>query len=199
MEKYEKIKEIFQCQNGIVNASDITSHGIHSNYLDKLCQKGVISKIKRGVYEWVEDGTKDDLEIIFRLFPDCVICMHSALSYYGYTDRTPDTWHLAFDRDINKKSLKINYPPIKPYFLEPHILELGIAQEVMYRRIVRIYDRERTLCDVFRYSNKIDKELMNKAIQGYLKDSSRDIRKLISYAKQLRVYKKVQQWIGVWL
>ena len=199
MDKYEIVKEIFQNQSGIAHTSDITSHGIHSDYMDILCQKSIISKIKRGVYEWVEDGSMDDLEIIFKLFPDCVICMHSALSYYDYIDRTPDSWHLAFNRDVNKKSLKINYPPINPYFFEPHILDLGITKEVMNGRTVRIYDRERILCDVLRYSNKIDKELMNKAIQSYLNDNSRDIRRLISYAKQLRVYKKVQQWLGVWL
>ncbi len=199
MEKYEIIKEIFQKQNGIARASDITDHNIHSAYTDMLCQKGIISRIKRGIYEWVEDGTKDDLEIIFRLFPNCVICMHSALSYYDYIDRTPDAWHLAFDRDINKKSLKINYPPIKSYFFEPHILKLGITQGAINGHIVRIYDRERTLCDIFRYSNKIDRELLNKSIQGYLKDNSKDTRTLIGYAKQLRVFKKVQQWIGVWL
>jgi len=199
MKNYEAIKDIFQSQGGIARASDITSHGIHSANLDILCQKDIISRIKRGIYEWVEDGTKDDIEIIFKLFPDCIICMQSALSYYGYIDRTPEKWHLAFDRDINKKSLKINYPPIKPYFFEPHILKVGITQEVLHGRTVRIYDRERTLCDVFRYADKIDRELMNKAIQGYLKDSAKDIRKLINYAKQLHVYKKVQQWIGVWL
>ena len=199
MEQYDAIKEIFEKQNGIARTSDITSHGIHNAYLDDLCKKGVVSRIKRGVYEWTEYGTKDALEIIHRLFPDCVVCMHSALSYYGYSDRTPDAWHLAFNRDINKKRLKINYPPIKPYYVMSHILEIGVAQEGMNNSPVRIYDRERTICDVLRYSNKIDQEILNKAIQNYLKDSYRDIRKLIMYSKKLRIYKKVQQWMGVWL
>lgn len=199
MEQYEIIKEIFKSQNGIAKTSDITRRGIHNVYMDVLCKKGVISRIKRGVYEWIEDGTKDDLEIIFRLFPDSIICMHSALSYYEYTDRTPDAWHIAFNRDINKKKLKISYPPIKPYFVEPHILELGIVQEAINEIPVRIYDRERTICDVLRHSNKIDREILNKAIQNYLKDASKDIRMLIKYSKQLHVHKKVQQWMGVWL
>lgn len=199
MEHYSAIKEIFKKQNGIARASDITSHGIHNVYLDDLCKKGIVSRIKRGVYEWIEDGTKDDLEIIHILLPDCVVCMHSALSYYGYSDRTPDSWHLAFDRDINKKKLKMNYPPIKPYYFMSHILEVGIAQKSINNSGVHIYDRERTICDVLRYSNKIDQEILNKAIQNYLNDSARDIRKLIMYSKKLRVYKKVQQWMGMWL
>jgi predicted transcriptional regulator of viral defense system len=199
MEHYDQIKEIFEKNNGIVRTADITARGIHNAYLEDLCKKGVVSRIKRGMYEWIEDGTKDDLEIIHRIFPDCVVCMHSALSYYGYSDRIPDRWHLAFDRDINKKRLKINYPPVKPYYFMSHILEIGVAEEGMNSSNVRIYNRERTICDVLRYSNKMDREIVNKAIQNYLKDSDKDIRKLIMYSKKLRVYKKVQQWIGVWL
>ena len=56
--------------------------------------------------------------------------MNSALFIHGYTDRTPDAWHLAFDRDINKKRMQINYPHIMPYYMEPHLLEVGITHEI---------------------------------------------------------------------
>lgn len=36
---------------------------------------------------------------------------------------------------------------------------------------VRIYDRDRTICDVLRNINKMDKEIFNKAVQGYVKDT----------------------------
>ena len=199
MTQYDSIKKIFKSHNGIVHTADITSQGIHNTWLGKLTEQGVISKIKQGVYEWVESGTQEDTEILKRLFPDAVVCMNSALFVYGYTDRTPDAWHLAFNRDINKKRLRINYPPITPYFMEPHILDIGIAHEDVNGTELRIYDRERTLCDLLRHSGKIDREILNKAIQNYLKDERKNIRTLIQYAKTLRVYSKVQKWIGVWL
>jgi len=199
MNQYITIKEIFKSHNGIVHTSDITSQGIHNVWLSKLMDQGVISKIRRGVYEWIESGTKEDAEIIKTLLPDAVICMNSALFIYGYTDRTPDTWHLAFNRDINKKRLKINYPPIRPYFMEPHLLAIGITHENINGTVLQIYDRERTICDVLRYAGKLDQEILNKAIQNYLKDEKKNIRNLIKYTKSLRVYSKVQQWLGVWL
>ena len=199
MNQYETIKEIFKAHNGIVHTADIISKGIHNSWLNKLAVQGVISKIRRGVYEWIESGPKEDTDILKTLFPDAIICMNSALFFYGYTDRTPDAWHLAFHRDINKKRLQINYPPIMPYFLEPHLLQAGVTSENIQGTDLQIYDRERTICDVLRHSGKIDREILNKAIQSYLKDNKKNIDNLIKYSKTLRVYTKVQQWIGVWL
>lgn len=199
MNQYIIIKEIFKSNNGIIRTSDITSQGIHNSWLNKLMDQGIISKIRHGVYEWVELEKLDDAVIIKWLFPDAIICMNSALYIYGYTDRTPDAWHLAFDRDINKKRLQINYPNIKPYYMEPHLLDIGITHEKFNDNDLRIYDRDRSICDILRRSGKIDREILNKAIQNYLKDNKRNIRNLIEYSKSLRVYSKVQQWIGVWL
>jgi len=199
MNQYMTIKEIFKSHNGIVHTSDITSHGIHNAWLNKLMDQGVISKIRRGVYEWVESGTQEDTKIIKRLFPDAIICMNSALFIYGYTDRTPDAWHLVFNRDINKKRLQLNYPHIMPYYMEPHLLVIGVTHENVNGTELKICDRDRTICDILRHSEKIDREILNKAIQNYLKDNKKNIRNLIQYSKSLRVYSKVQQWIGVWL
>ncbi|MHB1394169.1 MAG: type IV toxin-antitoxin system AbiEi family antitoxin domain-containing protein [Clostridia bacterium] len=199
MNQYMTIKVIFKSHNGIVYTSDITSQGIHNTWLNKLMDQGVISKIRRGVYEWVESGTQEDTNIIKRLFPDAIICMNSALFIYGYTDRTPDAWHLVFNRDINKKRLQINYPHIVPYYMEPHLLAIGVTHDNVNGIELQICDRDRTICDILRHSEKIDREVLNKSIQNYLKDNKKNIQNLIQYSKSLRVYSKVQQWIGVWL
>lgn len=47
--------------------------------------------------------------------------------------------------------------------------------------------------------NKMDKEIFNKAIQGYIKDSKKSIPNLMEYAEVLRVQKRVRDLIGVWL
>ncbi len=64
---------------------------------------------------------------------------------------------------------------------------------------VRIYDRDRTICDVLRNMNKMDKEIFNKVIQGYVNDTKKNIPNLMRYAKELRVQKRVRELIGVWL
>ena len=63
----------------------------------------------------------------------------------------------------------------------------------------RIYDRERCICDAVRYSNKMDREILNQAIHAYVQDKHKNITKLLDYAKKLKAYKKIQTWVGVWL
>lgn len=70
--------------------------------------------------------------------------------------------------------------------------------EIDYIKI-RIYDRDRTICDILRNMNRMDKEVFNKAIQSYVRDSQKNIPNLMEYAKVLRVQKKVKDLIGVWL
>lgn len=78
-------------------------------------------------------------------------------------------------------------------------ITLGEATgEIDYIKI-RIYDRDRTICDILRNMNRMDKEVFNKAIQSYVKDPQKNIPNLMEYAKVLRVQKKVKDLIGVWL
>ena len=64
---------------------------------------------------------------------------------------------------------------------------------------MKIYDRERVICDCLRQMNKMNRETFNKAIQSYINDPKKKIKNLAVYAKQLKVYNKAQNMIGVWL
>lgn len=79
------------------------------------------------------------------------------------------------------------------------MLTIGVTTGEIDSNSVRIYDRDRTICDVLKNRNKMDREIFNKAIQGYTKDSQKNIPNLMAYAKKLRVQKNVHELIGVWL
>ena len=49
------------------------------------------------------------------------------------------------------------------------------------------------------FIERMDKEVFNKAVQGYVKDPKKNIPNLIEYAKVLRVQTRVKELIGVWL
>ncbi len=196
---YEEIKKIFYENGGIANTASITNKGIHNTYLKRLVNDGKIEQIKKGLYLWIEGFDLSEIAIITKLFPESIICMNSALYYHGYTDRTPDKWHIAVSKDIGKESLKIRFPPIKPYFIEPKYLLIGVTNGEINGIQVKVFDKERAICDVIRYSNKLDKEIVNKAIQAYVRDSQKRISTLIEYSKKFKIYKKLKVWMEVWL
>ena len=125
--------------------------------------------------------------------------METALFYYHYSDRNPSEWSFAIDKNVSKLRTNIDYPFIKAYRVERQLLTLGETVGIIDTHKVRIYDRDRTICDVLRNMNKMDKEIFNKAIQGYVSDPQKSIPNLMKYAQVLRVQKKVNEWIGVWL
>ncbi len=66
-------------------------------------------------------------------------------------------------------------------------------------RSVKIYDRERTICDLLLHKNKVDGEVYNIAIQRYIRDPKKMEARLMKYAKLLHVEKKVREILGIWL
>ncbi len=198
MIKIETIKKEFKKQGGVLKTAELNQLGLSSRQIKNLLEEGVISKIKHGFYELSDYVTREEV-IIARLFPQAVIFLESALMYYEYTDRIPSTWQIAVDRDSKKTQYKIDYPVIEPYYLEPKFLEVGADKIQVEGITVKVFDRNRTICDVLRYENKLEKEVVNNAMQRYVKDQKKNVRKLFEYAKILNIRNKVQTYIGVWL
>ena len=64
---------------------------------------------------------------------------------------------------------------------------------------VKIYDRERVVCDCLRHVNTMDGEVFNTVIQRYIGDKKKDAAKLMMYASKLGVEKKARKVVGIWL
>ena len=199
MKSIEEYKAIFDKYNGLARTQQLQEDGLVYRPLQKLIEQGHVEKVRYGYYQWVNHDDFSEAGLIKRLFPDAILCLDTALRYYGYSDRTPGEWHLAVDKYSGRSRFNIDYPFVKPYYLEPSTLELGLTEGDIDGHTVRIYDRERTICDCLRYRNKMDKEIFNKAIRAYIDDPGKNIPKLMEYAGPLRVKKTVKDLIGVWL
>ena len=192
-------KEIFDRYGGMMRTTQLAEEKVFYPQRQKLMEDGHIEKVRRGYYQWNSSEDFSEVGTVTRLFPDAILCMDTALRYYGYSDRTPGDWHLAVSKDSGKSRFNIDYPFVKPYYIEPTVLELGLTKGTMDGHEIRIYDKDRVICDCLRYRNKMDKEIFNKAIQNYIADPEKSIPKLMEYADPLRVKKIAKDLIGVWL
>jgi predicted transcriptional regulator of viral defense system len=196
---YDRIKDIFAAHNGIMRTSELHNEHLFYKDIQTLIDHGLIEKVRYGYYQWVDKDNPSEAVIVTRLFPDAIMCMDTALFYYGYSDRAPLAWHLAVSKDSGKSRFNIGYPFIKPYYVEPSILELGAVNGEMEGNPIRIYDKERTICDCLRYMGKMDREIFNKAMRSFIADNGKCTPRLSEYAKKLRVMQKVKMIIGVWM
>ena len=199
MHDVQYYKNIFDKYGGMMRTTQLAEEKIFYPQREKLIADGYVEKIRRGYYQWINPDDFSEVGTVIRLFPDAILCMDTALRYYGYSDRTPGDWHLAVSKDSGKSRFKIDYPFVKPYYVEPAVLELGLTTGTMDGHAIRIYDKDRLICDCLRYRNKMDKEIFNKAIQKYIADPEKSIPKLMEYAGPLRVKKLAKDLIGVWL
>ena len=199
MHDMEYYKRIFDRYGGMMRTTQLAEEKVYYPQREKLIEEGYVEKVRRGYYQWVNPDDFSEAGTVTQLFPDAVLCMDTALRYYGYSDRTPADWHLAVSKDSGKSRFNIDYPFVKPYYVEPKVLELGLTKGNMDGHVIRIYDKDRVICDCLRYRYKMDKEIFNKAIQNYIADPEKSIPKLLEYAEPLRVKKIAKDLIGVWL
>ena len=93
----------------------------------------------------------------------------------------------------------MEYPVIVPYYTEPKMLQLGVTEVPFVKGSMKIYTKERMLCDCLKYEEKLDRDVYKRALLAYIADGSKDISELLRIATERKVLQKVQNVIGVWL
>lgn len=205
MYKEEKFKELFLNNGGILSTKDLNEEGITSYMINKLLAENKITRVTRGNYIYNEIYLHD-YEIISSLFPEAIIYLESALLLHEYTERIPNEWKIAVGRNMKRNKYDIDYPKINAHYVEEDILEIGIIEIETYldeenhnsKVVTKIYDKDKTICDVIKHRSKIDKEVFNIAIRNYIKDNGKNLNNLYKYARELNILGVVETYIGVW-
>jgi predicted transcriptional regulator of viral defense system len=180
----ESLKQLLK--RPVFSSAEGKEAGIPARMLAYFCSKGQIERVGRGIYR-VKDSDFDrdfewgDLVLTALSIPNGVICLISALCYYGLTDEIMREFWIAVPHSTTAPSREnAHIVRMRNTSLGKTIIKIGDQK-------LKIFDRERTVVDAFRY---LDKEVALKALQAYLKISKNtkpDIGKLLKYAKKLRV------------
>ncbi len=195
----ERVRDLIQRNHGMVKTSQLTAAGIPYKRILSLVEQGELLRPKSGYYSLPDqDGSVE--EAILSQFKDGVLTMQTALYYHGYIDERPDTWTIAISKNISKARLKLQKPPVKPYYTEEKVLGLGVEEiELIPGGRIAIYTVDRLICDVFKYRERLSPEEFRQAVRAYLSDESKDIELLLTYANARRVRSKVEAILGTWI
>lgn len=189
--------QVFETVGEIVRTSDLVAAGLRNWEISKLCSDGQIVRIRNGYYRLPENENVSEETLIAQMLPQAIVCVESALFYYGYSDFAPRCWSVAIPRTASRTVKQMEAVPVKAYYISKEYWKLGKTTAVFAGVELAIYDRERTICDCFRYRTKLDSELFNKAIHAYVADSKRNLRNLALYAKTMKIYDKVMNVMEV--
>lgn len=195
MKKYEKI---FQEHGGVAPMRVLQEAGMTYYSLRALQEKGLVTKIKQGVYRLEHsESPVDEMVEVARLVPNGVYCLFSACAHYGMTTFVSGQHHLA----IPKKS-KVTlppYPPIQLYYWADASYQLGITTVQTWGGQVRMYDMEKTVCDVVKFRNRVGIDTMKEVLHHYVRRKDRKIHQLNDYARQMNIAGVLSKYLDILL
>lgn len=191
-----EIESIFKRNQGFIKAKELKKRNLYYQ-LKKLIDLGLVEKIKPGLYKHIEIAKLNDWFEVAKIVPEGIFCLRSACFYYGLSTDIPNEYQVAIEH-TRKISLP-DYPAIKLFYWKEQSLDTGINIVHEKKHEFKIYDVEKTVCDILRYRNKIDSETLNQVIKNYLSRKDKNIDLLIKYAQLFGVDKKMNEYINLLL
>ena len=197
MDYITELAAIASEHGGIIEAKIAAQRGISKAMLYKLCKEDKIHRIVKGQYI-LPDDMQDELLSISKRSDKIIFSHETALFLHGISDRTP------FEHTITAPSGCIPSAAIKSeckvYYIKPELFDLGrTILQTPAGNNVQAYDLERTICDVIRSRNKVGTETFLAALKMYAASPKKNLNRLNTYAKQLRVEKVLRQYLEVLL
>jgi predicted transcriptional regulator of viral defense system len=157
-------------------------------------KNGDVTRIKKGVYA-TEDALANIMIDVDKIVPEGIVCLYSAWSHYKMTTQIPPAHYIAIDR--SRKVVVPDFPAIQLVYQRSKILHLGEVRDQIQGFEVSIYNRERCVCDAIKYRNKIGIDVMAEILNSYLSGTEVNIDLLCRYAKELRVYTTLKQYLEI--
>ncbi|MCL1890708.1 MAG: type IV toxin-antitoxin system AbiEi family antitoxin domain-containing protein [Coriobacteriia bacterium] len=196
MEQKKTIAKILKETNGILRASDAKLAGIDYKELQRLTEAGLIERISHGLYIFAADIADDYLVAQYRCGKG-IYSHETALFLHGLSDRTPLQLMMTIPSGHNTRLLK-DKSSFRFFYCKPDLHDLGITTVISpYGNILRVYNRERTLCDCIKKKDVLDIDLVLLAVKQYLSEKGADLAQLLDYAEKLKIRNTVRQYMEV--
>ncbi len=183
------ILDYIKKRGGYATLKELKSAAFQTRDISRLIKEGSIEKIKPGLYRLPEFsfGVKfrGSLIDICRAIPDGVICLTSALEFHDLTTFNPTEVFVAIPHA--SKPPQISYPPVRTFYFRERFYVPGIQTERTKTGTIKVYNREKTICDMFRYRNKLGEDLPIEGLKNYLRSRDANLTLLQKYAVQCQV------------
>lgn len=195
--EYELLEDISKKNNGILRTSDALTAGISKFVFARFLDEKQYDKVSHGIY-LAPDAWRDEMYLLQLRCP-IVICSHdSALFCHDLTDREPLQLTVTVKTGYNP--FRIKPDGVKVYTVKSDLYEMGIMEQTTtFGNKVRVYDIDRTICDIVRSRNSMETQVFQDALKQYSKRRDKNIPKLMEYAEKFRVDKVMREYMGILL
>ena len=180
-----------------ITREELHDSGYSQYKISRLVDEEKLIPINKNYFENPDyKGEINDHYCVNAYAPKGVICLISAAVYHGLTTSR----ELQIDVALPRRSRIPNTPetvPMQFYLFSDERYHTGVMNVEEKGNSFRIYDKEKTVCDLLFYRNKIGFEPFSEVLKNYVSSKDRDLNKLMDYAQNLRSGKLMKEYLEV--
>ena len=192
-----QVIKYLKTHKGYARMKEMKASGIHTREIQKVVDNGSIVKVKPGLYRLtgLQPSESYGLVEVCLAMPKAVICLSSALAFYELTTFVPTAITYAIPR--SDKPIRLSHPPTESFYFSEAQYKAGVEHHETKAGHIRLYGVEKTICDSFRFRNKLGEDIVMEGLKTYLRQRNRDLNKLMKFAEICRVKGIISQYVKV--
>ncbi len=182
-------------RKGPVRARDLDRAGVPRAYLRRLCERGLLERVDRGLYR-LADAPVTELHSLVEVaarVPHAVVCLLSALQVHGLTAEAPHAVWVLIDR--HARAPKFSYPKLQVVRASGPAREHGVETRKIEGTRVRLTTPAKTVADCFRYRRHVGLDIALAALRDYLRARRGGVDALVEAARADRVHARMRPYI----
>jgi len=197
MNYMDEIISTMEKQNGLITTAQVSDAHIPRCYLSEMIKRGLIERVERGIYV-LPEAWEDEMFLLQLRYRKGIYSHETALYLHGFTDRTPLKFVMTFPYGYHAESIHAANVSMRKSISK--LYGVGITQCASpCGNSIKLYNLERTLCDVVRGDNSCDVHIVNQAMKQYAGYRNKNISRLVKYAELLRVKTKIVKYMEILL
>ncbi len=187
------LEQLMEENKGYLLASKAIEKGVSRTILSQYVKEKGLERVARGIYI-SDDVWPDELYILQARNEKIVFCGETALYLHGLLDREYREICISVPRGSNVSHLNIRNLQVKYPSQETHML--GVCEVPSTSgNLVRVYDKERCICDLIKNRSHVDVQNFQTAMKEYMTDREKQLSRLTQYAQMLGVRDEVMKYV----
>ena len=174
---------------------DLDELGIPRSRLRANVISGDWERVARGLYRIRTAAVTehDTIALVCKRFPQAIVCLLTALHFYGIGTQAPREVWIALDRKARKSRHKDL--PLRIVRFSAQMLRYAVVTRNIQGVPIRITTPARTVVDCFRYRKTVGLDVAIEALRDTLRRKQAGVDEIIRAAETCRVRTVIRPYI----
>lgn len=191
------LEQLLEQNDGFITRAEALDIGVSNGTFYNFIKQKQLQKVAHGIY-LAPDSYPDEMYLLQLRYPKAIYSHGTALYLHNLSEQEPVPLSVTVPSNYNASLL--SETGAKIYYIKVPLHELGVCEmETPEGNRVRVYDMERTVCDVVKKRSVMDVSSFNYAIQSYIRSFNKDLKRLGEYSQAMNIDSQVRNAVEVFL